>query len=124
MWWTTILDWISGGLAGKVVEAYKARLDAGNTTDRIAADLASRDIAARQAIVQAELASWFTALPRVTIEMIFAVYIAKLVIWDKVLALGSTDALTGDLGSWASIVIGGMFGHAIAGRIAGIFTGR
>lgn len=124
MWWTKILDVISGGLAGKVVDAYRAKLDAGNTTDRLAADLAMRDIEARQAIVKAELGSWFTALPRVAIEATFAVYIAKLVIWDKVLGLGSTDPLTGDVGQWASIVITGMFGAATAGRIAGMFLRR
>lgn len=124
MWWTKIIDWISGGLAGKVLDAYRARLDAGNDRDRMAVDLASREIDAQKALALAELGSRFTALPRWTIEMAFAVYVAKVVIWDKVAALGSTDPLTGDVGTWAGIVFAGMFGSSIASKVVGGFISR
>lgn len=112
-------SWLGSLIAGPLVDAYKARLAAGNEHDRMAADLAAKEIEARRAIVVASLSHWFTALPIVTISMTFALYIAKLVVWDKMLGLGSTDPLTGDLREWANTVIGGMFGYggvALAAR--------
>lgn len=119
MWWTSILNWLSGGIADKVLDGYKARLDQGTNADKLAADLASKEIEARQRIAVAELGSWFTALPRVTIEMTVAVYIAKVIVWDKVFAMGSTDAIAGAVGGWVDLVVIGMFGTAITSRVVG-----
>lgn len=107
----TILSWIGSLIAGPLVDAYRARLAAGNEHDRMAADLAAKEIDARRAIVTASLAHWFTALPMITIGMAMAIYVAKLLVWDKVLGLGSTDPLTGDLREWATTIIGSMFGY-------------
>jgi hypothetical protein len=119
LWWTSILNLLSGGIADKVLDGYKAKLDQGTNADKLAADLASKEIEARQRIAVAELGSWFTALPRVTIEMTVAVYIAKVIVWDKVFAMGSTDAITGAVGGWVDLVVIGMFGTAITSRVVG-----
>lgn len=124
MWWTSLLNFLTGGIADKVLDAYKAKLADGQSTDKLAADLASREIDARRQIALAELSSWFTALPRVTIEMIVAVYLAKVIVWDKVLGLGSTDAITGSVGGWVDIIIVGMFGTTVANRVAGALLRR
>jgi len=34
----------------------------------------------------------------------------KVVVWDKVLGLGTTDALTDDVSQWATIVLTAYFG--------------
>lgn len=119
MWWTTVLNFLSGGIADKVLDGYKAKLADGQNADKLAADLASKEIDSRRQIALAELSSWFTALPRWTIEMVCAVYVAKVVVWDKVLGLGSTDAITGAVGSWVEIVMIGMFGTTAVSRVVG-----
>lgn len=42
--WTAILSFIGGPIVKGLIEGYKAKLEAGNTTDRIAAELAQKDI--------------------------------------------------------------------------------
>ena len=41
---------------------------------------------------------------------ILAVYFGKCIIWDKVLELGHTDPLTGDIQLWASAIMAFLFG--------------
>lgn len=119
-----ILSWLSGGVATKLIEAYKAKLDAGNDADRIAADFAAKEVEARTKIVTAQLSNWFTALPIWTISMCMALYIAKLIVWDKMLGLGSTDPLTGDLREWAQTILASMFGYGAVGLTAKAFLRR
>ena len=68
-----MLAWLASLIGGPIVngliEGYKAKLDAANTHDHIAADLAAKDIeadiAARQqasAIIIAEQGRWYTAI--------------------------------------------------------------
>ena len=70
-----MLAWLASLIGGTIVngliDGYKAKLDAANTHDRIAADLAAKDIegeiAARQqasAIIIAEQGRWYTAIIR------------------------------------------------------------
>lgn len=124
MWWTAILDFISNGLAGKVLDAYKARLQSGDEHDRLAADLASRDIAARVELSKTALSHWWSAWPMVMIQGAVAIYVGKVVVWDTVLGLGETAPIRGAVGEWMAVVIGGMFGYAAIGRIADRFGGR
>lgn len=124
MWWTALLNFLSGGIADKVLEVYKAKLADGENVDKLAADLAAREIEARKQIALAELGSWFTAFPRVVIEMSIATYIAKVIVWDVCLNLGSTDAIRGDVGVWAGIVVTGMFGSSIASKVVSGFVSR
>lgn len=121
MIWTALADLIAGPFLGKALDAWKAKLDKDGAVetnaDRLAADLAGREIEARKALALAELGSWFTALPRWTIEMAVAVYVGKVLVVDKVLGLGSTDAIGGAVGAWAEIVMVGMFGTTVATRV-------
>ena len=66
-----MLAWLASLIGGPIlnglIEGYKAKLDAANTNDRIAADLAAKDIeaqiAARQqasAIIITEQGRWYT----------------------------------------------------------------
>jgi len=99
-----VVQWFAGKGFETLVEGYKAKLAAGNTSERIAADLASRELAVEQReqelhtqLVIADEGRWWTALPRALVMYTFAIYIMKCVVWDKVLAWGSTDALGGDI---------------------------
>lgn len=86
------------------VGAYKAKLSAENTTDKILADVAGRELIVdqRQRELDAQMnvmdeGRWWTAAPRAIVTWTFALYIAKAVFWDNVLGLGTTPALHGDM---------------------------
>src|SRR5262249_18144674 len=94
---------LGGPFAKAALDAYRAKLSAENTSEKIAADLAAREVALEQRerelasqSVLAEQGRWYTALPRPLFAFAFVIYAWKVVVWDKVLALGSTDPLSGD----------------------------
>lgn len=126
-----ILKWLGGLLGGPfaraAVEGYKAHLDAGNTSERIAADLASRELAVEQRerelasqVVIAEQGRWYTALPRPLFAGAFVIYIWKVVVWDKVLGLGVTDGLSPELSQWAMLILTAYFGGRTLEKVARI----
>lgn len=127
MIWTWLGNLIAGPVLGKAVEAYKANLESGNTSDRIAADLAARELTVeqreRELAVQQNIADegrWWTAAPRAIACWSFAIFIVKCVVWDKVLGLGSTDPLRGDLQVWAGWLMALWFGGRSLEKIARI----
>lgn len=129
----TVLGWLGNLLGGPfakaAVDAYRARLDAGNTSERIAADLAARQVAleqrerelATQAVI-AEQGRWYTALPRPLFAGAFIIYVWKVVVWDKVLGWGSTDPLGGDVAQWAMIVLTAYFGGRSLEKVARVIA--
>jgi hypothetical protein len=113
--WSSI-DGLSYGLAAQASE-------------KIAADLAARELAVEQRerelasqSVLAEQGRWYTALPRPLFAFAFVIYVWKVVVWDKVLALGSTDPLSGDVAHWATIVLTAYFGGRSIEKVARILT--
>lgn len=110
-----LLSFLSGPLLNGLVGAYKAKLEAGNTHDRIAADLAGRELEVQKAEIQAQaqlriaqVGKWWE--PEKLMGYTVAIYFAKVVIWDKVLKLGTTDELLGWTGITASLIVGCYFG--------------
>ncbi len=108
--WMTILSFIGGPVIKGLIDAYQAKLKAGNVESRIAADLAAGEIAAQvsetNAIMQyriAEIGHWYE--PDKVMGYTVAVYFAKLLIWDKVLGLGTTDPLAGFASITANLVV-------------------
>lgn len=111
--WMAILSFIGGPVIKGLIDAYNAKLKAGNVESKIAADLAASEIAAQtaetNAISQLKIAEighpW-------EVEKLFAyvtlLYYGKLLLWDKVLGLGSTDPLTG-WALWAANLIIGFY---------------
>lgn len=109
------------------VDGYKAKLAAGNTTDRIAADLAARDLSLQQRerelatqTLIAEQGRWWTALPRPLFAYILVVYFGKVLIWDKVLGWGTTDAVTGFVADWCGIILTAYFVGRSAEKTASV----
>lgn len=105
-----LLSFLGGPVINGVIGAYKAKLDAGNTEGRIAADLASRelDVQKREIEVQAQLKTaeighWYE--PEHLFGYTMVIYFGKIVLWDKVLAWGSTDPILGDAGKWAGMIM-------------------
>lgn len=66
----------------------------------------------------AQRSSLLGRIPVALCEGAVAIYIAKLLVWDKVLKLGATDPLTGDLSQWFWIILGGMFAHDVYDRVS------
>lgn len=129
----TVLSWLGNLLGGPfakaAVDAYRAKLDATNTSEKIAADLAARalDVEARERelatqLIVAEQGRWYTALPRPLFAGAFIIYVWKVVVWDKVMGLGTTDALSGDVAQWAMIVLTAYFGGRSLEKMARILA--
>lgn len=126
--WGWIAQLLGGPLVNGLLNAYRAKLDAANTRDAQAVDLAKKEIegeiAARQAeasIIRQEEGRWYTSLPRPLFAFIFIVYIGKCVIWDKVLGWGSTDPLGPELSNIEMIIVTGYFGGRTIEKVARIF---
>lgn len=124
MIWATLGNLI----AGPLVNAYKAKLEAGNTTERLAADLALRelDVQAKEIEVQhqlriAQVGYWYT--PESLFGYIMVIYFAKVVLWDKVLGWGTTDAITGPVAEWAMLIMMFYFGKRGIENVARILKG-
>jgi hypothetical protein len=129
----TILGWLGNLLGGPfakaAVDAYRAKLSSENTSEKIAADLAARELGVEQRerelatqVIIAEQGRWFTALPRPLFAFAFVIYAWKVIVWDKVLGLGSTDALGGDVAQWAMIVLTAYFGGRSIEKVAKIVS--
>jgi len=112
--WMTIISFLGGPVIKGLIDAYQAKLKAGNAESKIAADLAAGEIAAQtaetNAIMQyriAEIGHPFE--PDKLMGFCVAIYFAKLLIWDKVLGLGTTDPLGGFAATTANVIVGCYF---------------
>ncbi|MCP1764322.1 hypothetical protein M2202_006872 [Bradyrhizobium japonicum] len=106
----TIISFLGGPVVKALIDTYSAKLKAENVDTRIAADLAASEIASQtaetKAVMQyriAELGYWYE--PDKLIGYCVTVYFAKLLVWDKVLGLGTTDALAGFAAITANLVV-------------------
>lgn len=115
----TILGWLGNLLGGPfakaAVDAYKAKLQTENTSEKIAADLASRELTVQQREEElqteyriASFGRWYE--PDKLMGYAVAVYFGKLLIVDKVLAMGSTDPLAGWAATTANLIVMFYFG--------------
>ena len=112
--WMTIIGFLGGPVIKGLIDAYQAKLKAGNVDNKIAADLAATEIAAQQIEIQQTTALKIAEIGHPwEIEKLFAyvtlIYYAKILIWDKVLGLGITDPLGGWVLWAANLVIGFYF---------------
>jgi len=108
--WMAILSFLGGPVVKGLIEAYQAKLKAGNVESKIAADLATGEIAAQtaetQAVTQyriAEIGRWYE--PDKLMAYFVALYLGKLLVWDKMLGLGTTDPLAGFASTTANLVV-------------------
>ena len=108
--WMTILSIIGGPVVSGLIKAYQAKLTAGNTSEKIASETASAEIAAQVAETNAimkyriaEIGRWYE--PDKLMGYCVAIYFCKLLVWDKVLGLGTTDPLAGFASVTANLVV-------------------
>jgi hypothetical protein len=97
--WTWLASFIGGPVVSGLINAYKAKLDAANTQDRIAADLAAKEIEAEiearkqaSAIIIAEQGRWYTAIIRPLLAFPIIIYFWKVIVWEE--APGKAGAIS------------------------------
>ena len=92
-----ILNWLTGGgiaaIGEQLNQAYKTKMTAQTDETKLEASILIKQLEARQAILLAEQAHWMTRPIRPLFALPFLIYNMKVVVWDKVLGLGTTDPL-------------------------------
>ena len=126
--WTFLLNLIGGPIITGIIDGYKAKLAAQNTADAQAADLARQEIMGeivqRQteaSIIRQEQGWRVTAMIRPLFALPFIVFTLKVVVWDKVLGWGVTDALDQRMWDVFMLVVGAYFGGRTIEKVARIF---
>src|SRR6187431_757668 len=129
--WSWLASLIGGPVVNGLISAYKARLDASNTKDHIAADLAAKEIEAEivarkeaSAVIIAEQGRWYTAIIRPLLALPIVIYFWKVIVWDKVLGLGTTDPITGMIANWSGLIITAYVGGRSIEKVARVFARR
>ena len=97
------------GIAEKIADAYAERQKALTDRERIVADERIKMLEMQRDVLVSEQGSRLTRWVRPAFALPFVVYVHKLVIWDKVLGFGSTDALSPELAQTMAIIIGAYF---------------
>lgn len=121
------LAFIGGPVINGAISAYRERLKYVDQKDEHALELARADmmaqIEARKALVVAlkyplvQTMQFLMAFP-------YACFIAKVIIWDKLLKLGTTDPIGGAVGVWGAMVVGFYFGAPLASPLIDAVTKR
>ena len=125
MIWKLVTGLIGGPVIRALLDGYRARLDAGNTSERIAADLAARELAVQEAEIAAQaqlriaqIGRWHE--PEHLAAYIFVAYLGKVVVWDSMLGLGATPAIKGAAGEWLALIAMFLFGKRTIENVARI----
>jgi hypothetical protein len=123
--WTTVLSFLGGPVIKGLIDAYQAKLKAGNVDSKIAADLAAGEIAAQVTDIQVRNRLKIAEIghpwePEKLAFYVTLVFYAKCVVWDKILGLGTTPQLTGDVSNWAGMIMGFYFGKRTFENVARI----
>lgn len=126
--WSLILSFLGGPVISGILAAYKARLDSTNAQDLVAVDLLKTEIQAEVAarheatnLLIAEQGSWMTRCIRPLFALPFIIFSFKVVVWDKVLHLGVTDALDPLMWGVFNTVIVSYFGATAIERVSKVF---
>jgi hypothetical protein len=111
-----LTSWLTGDVSKALAKAYADKNNADTEQMRVQADATIRALEIQQES-RAQgglLTSWVQTLWAIP----FVVYTWKLVMWDKVLGLGSTDALSVSLLQEQALIIGFYFGGSAAIKVA------
>jgi hypothetical protein len=113
--WMAILSFLGGPVIRGLIDAYQAKLKAGNVDSKIASDLAAGEIAAQvsetNAIMQyriAEIGHWYE--PDKIMGYLVALLLGKLIVWDICLGLGSTNLHEGWMTTTTNLIVSFYFG--------------
>ncbi len=124
-----LFSFLGGPVAKALVGAYKEKLAAGSTDKITAAKLAGEEIGAQQAETAAIYNLRIAQIghpwePEKLFAYVTLVYYSKCLIWDKVLALGTTDPVAGEIAIWAGLIMTFYFAKRGFENVARIIKGR
>lgn len=103
-------------IAGKIADARIASVQATTDKERIHQEERIKALEARQAVlVAASTNSKWDALMRFIMAVPVAAFLWKVIMWDKVLAFGSTDDLSENLWYVTMMVLGFYYVHWTVG---------
>lgn len=104
------MSFIGGPVIKGLIDAYNLHLQATTTDKQTAVDLAGKEIAAQTAESR-DIYALRTAQighpwePEKLAMYITLIFYGKCLIWDKVLGLGTTDPVTGEVAVWAGLIM-------------------
>ena len=98
-----------GKIAENIAVAKTKALDAKTEKARIEADVVVNQLEAHQAVLIAEQGARVTRWIRPMFALPFIIYNFKIIVWDKVMGLGSTDGLSPELIQLQMIIFGAYF---------------
>src|SRR5262245_55245880 len=124
-----MLQWLAQFLTAPIIngflDAYKAKLAAANAQGAQAVEVARAallaEIEARKsanAVILAEQGRWYTAIIRPLLAAPVVIYLWKVIVWDIVLNLGTTDPIGGDVAEWAGWIVTAYVGGRSLEKIA------
>ena len=121
--WMTIIGFLGGPVVKGLVDGYKAKLAAGNTSERIAVDAAAGEMAVQTVEIREQHATRRAQIghpwePEKLFAYIMVAYFGKLVLFDKIVGsfagytqnIFQTDPLTGEAMTWAGLIMLFLFG--------------
>jgi hypothetical protein len=108
-----------GGLLSKGLDYYiqKANGDVLKAQALMAADVAR--IQAHKEITKAQMGHTVYWVVWAMYTGSLGFYVAKVLVWDKALGLGSTDPITGLVADWAGMIVISLFGMQVAQSVIG-----
>ena len=125
-----ILGFLGGPLINGAISAYREKLAAGNTQDRMAVDLAERELTVQQRerelqtqVLIAEQGHWATRWVRPIWAAPFVFFTWKIIVWDKMLGWGKTDPLDPNMWAVFMLMVGAYFGGRSAEKVATTIAG-
>lgn len=104
-------------ITGKIADARIASIQASTDKERIEQEERVRALEARRDVLKAESDGRVNGVVRALLAAPIVVFLWKVIIWDKVLALGSTDDLSENLWYVTMMVLGFYYVHWTAGRL-------
>lgn len=104
-------------IAGKIADARIASIQASTDKERIEQEERVKALEARRDVLKAESDGRVNSIIRALLAAPIVVFLWKVIIWDKVLALGTTDDLSENLWYVTMMVLGFYYVHWTVGRL-------
>lgn len=104
-------------IAGKIADARLASIQASTDRERIEQEERVKALEARRDVLKSESDGRVNGIIRALLAAPIVVFLWKVIIWDKVLALGTTDDLSENLWYVAMMVLGFYYVHWTVGRL-------
>ena len=104
-------------IAGKIADARIASIQASTDKEKIEQEERIKALEARRDVLKAESDGRVNGIIRALLAAPIVVFLWKVIIWDKVLALGTTDDLSENLWYVTMMVLGFYYVHWTVGRL-------